>query len=355
MVTIRKTSLGLWVGFLLCAVLLFLFKDGLEAAHLDGGIDYVAADAGTYFTTYRALFAQASLGSNPELFLVGAPFVFLSLADGHLIWIQAGELLLMALTLQAGATCFTTARARAAFLAGAFLFPYFLVGFLSINKEIFAMCSAVFYATWFVRGKLRHLALALLLAMCARYYMVLALLALALLVPRERAPRYLLMFLMLLAISLAAPFVKLLVPGYSGEGLLDDAPAASGVIFSRMIDGGAYLIAYPLKYLVLIPTRAYSFLIDPGRLANRLEGLVSLISLAMLGLALAIPLLRKRSTAQVRSLIVMGLVAPMPIMWTEIMHWRYFSFVYYFFLMAVVLHGVELPRTAGREQQGSHA
>ena len=39
--------------------------------------------------------------------------------------------------------------------------------------------------------------------------------------------------------------------------------------------------------------------------------------------------------------IVAAFVAPAPIMWAEIMHWRYYSFVYVFFLYALVLHHVD--------------
>ena len=44
--------------------------------------------------------------------------------------------------------------------------------------------------------------------------------------------------------------------------------------------------------------------------------------------------------------VIAGLVAPVPIMWSEIMHWRYYSFVYFFFVFAIVLHGADRPPRA---------
>ena len=57
---------------------------------------------------------------------------------------------------------------------------------------------------------------------------------------------------------------------------------------------------------------------------------------------------RRLLSPMVSRLIVAGFVAPVPIMWSEIMHWRYYSFVYFFFLYAVVLNMEERVRAAIR-------
>lgn len=341
--TVRISSIVLSAIFAVLALVLYLLRDTLVAAHLNGLIDLVSSDGGNYYQLYQTLFADLTLAEAPALLLVGWPIILMKLSGGTLWLIQALQLLLMLCTLRAGAGVFATLRGRLAFIAGTLVFPYFLFGFASLNKEVYAMCSAIFFACYMVKGVRRHLAAALILALCARYYMLVALLALLVLFPRERPPRYRLIVLLLLATSLAAPFVKLLVPGYSSDNLIE-VPTLSSELFSRAIDGGAYALVYPLKYLVLIPTRAYSFLIDPTRLANGMEAVVSLLSMVALLLAAAIVLLRRPSTPLVRRLILMALVAPIPIMWTEIMHWRYYSFVYFFLLYALVLHGVDQPR-----------
>jgi hypothetical protein len=264
----------------------------------------------------------------------------MKLAGGDLFVIQVCNLVLMAVTLGVGTNCLATPQGRAAFIAGALVFPYFLFGFLSLNKEIYAMCAAVFYAAYMVRGHKRHLVAALVLAACARYYMLLALVVLPFLVPRAGPVRWGAIAAMLLVISVAAPLAKALVPGYSGEDVLE-VTGTTGVLFSRAIDAYGYALVYPIKYLVLVPLKVYGLLLATGREGDAMEAMVSLCSLAVLLPSLAVLLVHRRASFVVKRLVIAGLVAPMPLMWSEIMHWRYYSFVYFFFLMAVVMHFVE--------------
>ena len=340
---VRMSSLGLGAIFCLLLVLLVVFRDVLLAAHIDETIQYFSSDAATYFSLYEDLYAQVSLDENPALFLIGSPILFMKLADGNIFVIQACNLVLMGLTLWIAFKCFATRRGRMTFMVGALVFPYFLFGFLSLNKEIYATCSAILFASFLVRGKLIHLVFALLLAACSRYYMLIAMLLLLLLIPRNGHPRYLWTVGLLLFISLAAPTSKSLVPQYSSEGLLD-VSGLTGLIFATIIDHYGYALVYPIKYLALIPQRAYSFLIGSDRAGDGMEAIVSVASFVVVVLAFRILLTKSSASPIVWRLIVAGFVAPIPIMWSEIMHWRYFSFVYFFFLFAVVLHFVERRR-----------
>lgn len=339
----RMSTLGLGVIFCLLLVLLVMLRDELLAAHIDETIQYLSSDAATYFSLYEDLYAQVALDENPALFLIGSPILFMKLAEGNLFVIQACNLALMCLTLRVALDCFSTRRGRMAFMAGALALPYFLLGFLSLNKEVYAMCSAIFFASYIVRGKSIHFVFALLLAACARYYMLIAILSLLVLIPRNGHPRYRWIVALLVFISLAAPIAKSLVPEYSSEGLLD-VSGASGLIFASIIDHYGYALVYPIKYLALIPQRAYSFLIGSDRAGDGMEAIVSIASFVVVVLAFRILLTKSSASPIVCRLIVAGFVAPISIMWSEIMHWRYFSFVYFFFLFAVVLHFVERRR-----------
>jgi hypothetical protein len=338
--------------FMLLLGLLLLFKDALLNAHVTGAIEYLASDAVTYFTAYEVLFSDVNLAEAPDLLLVGSPILFMNLVSGELLLIQLWQLTLMFISISIGVECFNTVRGRITFIAGTLAFPYFLLGFLSLNKEIYAMCATILFASYYLRGKWSHLMVALILAMISRYYMVISLVTLLLLVPRIGKPRYWLIFAMLVVISVAAPFVKSIVPGYSSEGLLD-APSNIGLISSRIIDSFGYAIFYPFKYVILIPMRAYGFFVDTSRAANAMEGLVSIGSLAMLILVMYLVLLRIPMRPVVMRLILLGFVAPMPIMWSEIMHWRYYSYVYFFFMFAVILHFVDRPKNSPKQQLGS--
>ena len=354
MIRVRPTTLGLGFLFLAMLSLLLLARADLLAAHLDGTIEYLSSDAATYFSLYENLYEQLDLSESPALFLIGSPILFMKLSDGNLLPIQALNLALMVVTLKVAFDCLPGQRSRLQLLACALIFPYFLLGFLSLNKEVYAMCSAILYATYMASGRRSHLLAALVLAACARYYMLAALVTLLVLVPRDRSPRYGLIVALLLAISVAAPLVKRLVPEYSSENLLEDSGAA-GVFFSSVIDSFGYVVAYPLKYLVLVPMRAYSLLLGSGRTTDPMEAVVSIASLAALLLAVGILARRKSRDTVAGRLVIAGLVAPIPIMWSEIMHWRYYSFVYFFFVFAIVLAAEDRRRQRAMGRNVVHA
>ena len=340
MMRVRLSTLSVAIFTATLLLLLILMQDVLIAAHVDESIHYVASDAGTYYSHYYDTFIQSDLLDTPTLFLIGSPVLFMKLVDGKLWLIQICHLVLMSVSLLAAFKCLNTLRGRMWFMVGATAFPYFVFGFLSLNKEIYAMCAAIFFASYYLRNHRGHLLMALLLAACARYYMVLALLSAVILVPRTGPPRYILMLLLLLCISVAAPAAKVTIPEYSSENVLEGA-GVTGIISAKIIDSYGYAIFYPFKYVLLIPMRAYGFLRGSDRAGDPMESVVSLLSLVVVLLAVHIVLFERIRDERVRRMILLAFVTPMPIMWSEIMHWRYYSFVYFFFLYAIILHYVE--------------
>ena len=92
--------------------------------------------------------------------------------------------------------------------------------------------------------------------------------------------------------------------------------------------------------------RAYGVLIGSARTTDAMEAVVSLATITVVVLAIRVLRGRKPPSAVVNRLIVAGFVAPIPIMWSEIMHWRYYSFVYFFFLFAVVVRYFDKRRAS---------
>jgi hypothetical protein len=241
----------------------------------------------------------------------------------------------MFVAMRAALSCLETFEGRIIFLASSLLFPYYALGFLSLNKEVYAMCAALFYASYMVRGRLLYLLLAFVLALMARYYMIASLLMLFVTVPRQGKPRWLMILGALLATSVMAPIVKSLVPQYSSEGLLDNS-GATAVLLDNIVGNYGYFLLYPFKYILMLVTRPYACL--SGSTHDTIGAIVSLWSLVALGIVLWLWFSGKRLAPLVRNLIVAGLVAPIPMMWSEIMHWRYHSYVSFFFLFAILLH-----------------
>jgi len=345
---IRWSSVILVSTFVVLLAVLLVLRDALLQAHVDKTINKFASDASVYFEAYQTLYANADLTESPVLFLRGSPILFMKLSGGNLFLIESCNLALMFFSLRVAMRSLGTLNGRLLFLACALVFPYFLFGFLGLNKEIYAMCSAIFFGSYLIRGRRSHLVLALTIGAFARYYMLAALLLLLFTVPRERPPRYKAIVAVLLTLSFAAPIAKQFIPEYSSENLIAADSGTISIIFATLIDHYGYAAVYPFKYLILMPIRAYSFIVVATE--DAMGGVVSVWSMLMFFWACKVMMDRKALSPLVKRLIVAGFAAPIPIMWSEIMHWRYYSFVYFFFLYAVVLH-VEGQRSLTRQRR----
>lgn len=336
MLYVKKSNLVLVGIFALLSILLLVLRDILFEAHINEAILKFASDASVYFEAYEILYADAELLESPALFLVGSPILFLKLADGNLILVQLFNLALMLFSLRTALNSLNTYHGRLIFIAASLIFPYFAFGFLSLNKEVYAMSAAIFFSSYMIRGKKSYLLFAFLLGACARYYMLIALVVLYFTVPRDRAPRFKLIALLLLGISVVAPIAKYVIPQYSAETVLEDA-GTIGVLFSVLIDNYLYMLAYLFKYLMLLPTRAYGYFI--GASEDAMGAAVSLLSIVIFVSACVVMFSgSQKPNGLIKRFFIAGISAPIPIMWTEIMHWRYFSFVYFFYLFAIVLY-----------------
>src|SRR5690606_703636 len=100
---------------------------------------------------------DVTIRERPIILLTGMPIVLMKMTDGNLPLILAMNLLIMGITLKVALGSLPTLHTRLAFLTGTLLFPYFLFGFLSLNKEVYAMCSAIFFGGYWLRGKSAYL------------------------------------------------------------------------------------------------------------------------------------------------------------------------------------------------------
>ena len=335
--TVRVSTIALIVivGSLLAA--LFALKDILVSAHIDRAIQHVSSDGASYFAQYEKVWDEVPLRERPLVLLTGTPIVLMKIAHGELLLVLIGNLLLMGVTLRAALNSLPSLGPRLAFLLGALIFPYFGFGFLSLNKEVYAMCSAIWFGSYWLSGKKRQLWISVLLGAAARYYMGFAILFLAIVFPRRRRPRHWLAAAALLVISIVAPLVKSRIPGYSSTNVLDGAGTTS-LLFAAAVDYHLYGVIYPIKYLSLIPARIYSLAIGLGRPSDPMEAAVSALTLALLLPGLFVLIFRRSRAPTAVVFVLMALLSPIPIMWTDIAHWRYFSYVYFFLLFAAVFY-----------------
>lgn len=332
---ITVSDLFLVVIFLVFLCCLFLADSYLLVAHIDGSAVYFSSDGPEYYNDYVNTYHSVDLFRTWQVFLRASPILLLILTDGDLFPIQIFNLAVMFVAMRVAFSCLKTFEGRMIFLVSSLLFPYYMLGFLSLNKEVYAMCAAIFYAGYIVRGRLLHLLFSFALALMARYYMVASLLMVFATMPRRGKPRWSIILGALLAISVLAPTVKSLVPQYSSEGLLDNS-GETAVLLNNIVSNYGYFLLYPFKYILILVTRPYAFL--SANTDDLIGAIVSVWSLVALSIALWLWFSGKRLEPMVKRLIVVGLVAPIPMMWSEIMHWRYHSYVFFFFLFAILLH-----------------
>lgn len=332
---VRLSSVVLIGVFTALLIALLLLSRELRQAHIDDTILRFASDASVYYDYYVETYAGTNPLDNWTVFLRASPVLLMMLTRGSLLAIQLFNLAVMLITLRVAFDCFKTFHGRMLFLLFCLIFPYFSFGFMSLNKEVYAMCAAIFYGSYMIRGRLWHLAFALLLALSARYYMVASLMMLAVVIPRTGSVRYLWILAALIGISLLAPLIKTFIPEYSYENLLDGS-GGTAILMAKVIDNFGYAPLYLFKYLVLLLVRPYGFLI--GSTEDAIGAVVSIASLVMVVAGFYVLWIGRAKNPVISRLILAAFVAPIPMMWSEIMHWRYYSFVYFFLLYAVVLY-----------------
>lgn len=350
MIFLRWSGIALFFLYIGGLSLLFLVGDGLIHAHLTGYINFFSSDGSIFYHHYLSL-SDENLLSNYWIFLRGAPVLLMRALDGNLLFVLLLQLTLIILTLKISVGYFNTGSGRILFIFLSLFFPYLSFGFLSLNKEIFVMCSAIFFASYLSRGLKFHLAMALILAAAGRVYMLAALIILLFMIPRNSEIKYWRILFTLFVFTTLAPFSSSLVPGFQSLNLLENNTGRMAPLLATAVNNFGYFLIYPIKYVLIIPSRAYGYFIVGG--SNDFTGaLVSIVSLTMLLIATWLWLKRGKLSTTVKSLILAGYVAPVPILWIELVHWRYYSFVYFFFLFALIIHLEE--RRALRRMLQSH-
>ena len=329
--------------FLILIVIAYLSRDWIYQAHIDETIKYLSSDGYVYFRAFDERFRNVDLAEDWYSLRRSSPAALLILAEGNLFAVQMLNLALMYLTMRTAIGSLSTNVGKMTFLFCSLVFPYYAFGFLSLNKEVYAMCSAIFFGIYLIRQKFVYFLISLLLAATARYFMIASILMLFLIIPRRKEPRFFLALMILVGISLVAPVIRGLVPDYTAENLTDTG-GASSVFFDTIVQNYGYAFLYPFKYVMMMLLRPYGYLI--GSTHDAIGAAVSALSFVAAGIVAWMWLGKRTLTPLVRRLAMAGVVAPIPIMWSEITHWRYYSFVYFFFLFAIILQ-----REAERRQR----
>jgi hypothetical protein len=327
-----ESALVLYTYGALSFLVITVFGNSLYNWHSNGIVDYIASDASKYFQHY------VEFEDELTRYFVSGPALLMIVFGGKLQAVLYFNLLVLLTALNSARSVFSTSGSRLMATILLLAFPYVLVAPFSLNKEVFLLSSALLFLSYFYSGSKSCLLAAFLIAPLARYYMVFVFVFILVTFPRgDKRIRWGFIVLALFACSIVAWRIDdVEVPGYSQETVLDETSGFTALVFSELQRYGLYWLIYPVKYIVYPSLRIWSLIGSGIKTSsfNLLESIVSIFSLVFIFYSFLL-LSSKHSSMLVRKLIWIGLLSPVPIMLTEVGHWRYFSFVYVFFLAAV--------------------
>jgi len=327
---ISRSELFLFICFFIIWVFIFLFNSEIEEAHISEFIYWISSDAPVYYNNMDN-FQLDSFFSNPQYFVNLMPIFIYNIFDGmqgYLLFVSVIGFFVIRFSLK-----FIERKYRVFYICFLMIFPYVSLGFFSINKEIFSLLSAILFSCYYKDGKLATLFFACVLAFFARSYLLLSFLFVVFFVPVNGCFlrwRFFIFFLLLISVF---PYFISDLNGFDAN--YGDNAGFTAIFTSKLIHDGFYFIIYFLKYFLLLTSKFYqAFNVGfdfSGRVQDFHEFIVSFITLIIFSLSIYCFCMKKKSRKDKRY-IYMALVSPVIVMFSDIFHWRYASFVYIFYL-----------------------
>lgn len=332
-IIVSKSSSILFLFFLALLLTLVLISDSIKQWHLDGSIYWIASDAPVYYKaleifTFEEFFSNWIYFTN--LFLVFNVQLIGDLTL-YLILVMIVCLFIIRYSLK-----FIEPKYRLFYLFLLLIFPYSNITFFSINKEVFMFYSVVLFCCYYLNKSTMILIFALLLAFCARSYLMISLILMLFIFPVKHKPRWSLLLFIMVVLSISPLIISQFV-GFSNN-LLDGEIGGAAIVFSSLIREGLYIIVYPFKYLILMLSKTYQAFNVGFDFSNRPqdlhESLVSFFTVAVFVYSLYIYIF-KRKFADTR-FFYLALFSPLLLLFSDIFHWRYSAFVYVFYVFYII-------------------
>ena len=311
---------------------LVMLTDTIQTIHLNGQAYWFASDPGEYMRLYEVYsYAGGFTDHALKLSIVGAPILMLLISGGIVspILILANTVFFFSLY-----SCLKyISNGKGVFFLLMVVNPVILFGFFAINKEIFLISSILLLLAYYRSLSTKYLLLCVALIVFSRAYMLVVILFLLLVFPPgDKVVRWKLLVVAVVFASLIAPFI--LGSGKLGTGgdLLKDSGIGAR-FFSTAISNYLYGLVYFPKYLFLMLMRAWSAYVSGfvGEYKSNLRDLLT--SLYSFGIFIYTII----NVHYYRSLnfkyLMMAIWAPLPLMFSDIAHWRYYIFVIPFFLI----------------------
>ena len=321
---------------------IILNHDWIQNIHVDGRSYWFSSDGGQYLKLYEQ---YNKLGGAEDNFFtlafIGVPVLMLLIANGSIASVLVFACLTYFFSMY---TCLKyMPRKRGLFIFLVTLNPFIFLGFFSINKEIFLISSALLFLAYYNSLNVKYLFLCFVVMMFARSYMFVVYLFVVFVFPPKSTVNWKLLFFGVLIMNFAAPLFlnASLIGGTSGD-LLNEAGSVA-VIMSELIRKYLYFLVYFPKYLLLILIRIWSAYlqgIEGDYKSNFRDLLVSLYSIVVV--FYSVFSIHRYKSRNFKFLLI-AILSPLPLMFSDIFHWRYYIYVLPFFIYYSLVKDVGKP------------
>lgn len=332
-IVVSKSRSLLYLLFSLFFIILIIMSSLIKQWYLDGTIYWIASDAPVYYEALE-IFTIEEFFNNWHWF-VNLFLIFNVLIIGDLT-LYLIVVMILCLFIVKYSLKFIEPKYRLFYLLLLFIFPYANITFFSINKEVFMFYSILLFCCYYLNKSTYILIFALLLAFCARSYLMISLVLMLFVFPVKYKPRWSLLLFTIVSLSIL-PFIISQLSGFSIH-LIDGEIGRAAILFSSLIREGLYIIVYPFKYLILMLSKTYQGFNVGFDFSNRPQDLheffVSFLSLLVFSYSLYIYLFKRKSTDT--RFFYLGLFSPILLQFSDIFHWRYSAFVYIFFVFYIM-------------------
>ncbi|CAB1259799.1 Uncharacterised protein [Vibrio cholerae] len=317
--------------------ILFIFSDYIQQMHLDGHAYWFASDPGEYLRLYSIYKELGGLSDNfYRLIIVGVPIIMLQITGGLVFPILAFAIIVFFFSLY---SClkYLRFRSRGLFLFLMLINPVVFLGFFAVNKEIFMISSMLFFLAYYNSLNWRYLLLCFFALFFSRMY-ILVVYAFVYIVfpPGYKTIRWSFLIFSLISVNFLAPLVLTSGKFGTSSSLLDGA-GVGAVYFAEAIRHYLYAIIYFPKYVFLIVMRIQSVLVH-GFLgeykSNLRDFLTSIYSLFII--SYSILRVHKVKSYGFKFLMI-AIWSPFPLMFSDIVHWRYYIFVLPIFIIYPIM------------------
>ncbi|MGC9460076.1 hypothetical protein [Vibrio genomosp. F10] len=339
-VRVKSNEITLFIFYLAVLLVIFLLEGYIQQWHQNDFSYWFSSDGGEYYRLYEKFSNyELSLLELLRLITVGMPIALLMLFDGEVVPVVvfANTIFFISLAIYGRKLKLKTSSTFLTII----MIPALFFGFIAINKEIFLISGTLLFLSYYVSGSKRLLVLSILVMLMSRSYMLAFYIYVMAVFPRNLTYiSYKRLLLSMIAISMVCPLVL-----SSGEfGTAEDLLAGSGTLaqfFGSGIRKGLYILLYLPKYLFLIVMRMWSAYMEGlfgDYQANLRDFLLSLYSIALICWAF---IFNHRYKSYEFRFLIMGVFSPFPLMFSDIVHWRYYIFCLPFFMTYIVLRGRE--------------